>query len=386
MHTLTHRLLGLVMASLVSNAVAAATSYPPAFDPGYRPEASSDEGGFWYQVDKLERDIQHSPFVVTDPALNDYVGNMVCKLAGDYCSDIRVYVIENPHFNAAMFPNGMMHIHSGLLLRVESESQLAAVLGHEIGHYLRSHHLKQWRGLRDGAGVSMVFDMLLTGGLMTWAVMAGNSSFGRNQEIEADAIGANLMHASGYAPVEAANLWRYVDAEQKADSSRQASSVFFATHPQPKERIAKLEAHISQLPETGNTLKNNGLIEKIMPLYRTFMANHLEMQEYEQSELLLAKHEEMGYPEAEVRFFRGELHRLRNQPGDQDLAVDAYTASLKLDNPVPDAHKHLGYLHLRKKNNTEALSHFRNYLALAPDASDKQMIEFYINSLESKND
>ena len=383
MRILFRLLLSLTMLSLASNTIAAAASYPPVFDPGYRPDPSSDDGGFWYQVDKLERDIQHSPFLVTDPELNNYVSNMVCKLAANYCNDIRVYIIENPHFNASMFPNGMMHIHSGLLLRVENESQLAAVLGHEIGHYLRAHHLKQWRGLRDGAAVSMVFDMLLTGGLMTWAVMAGNSSFGRNQEIEADAIGANLMHASGYAPNEAANLWRHVEAEQKADNSKQSSSSFFATHPQPTQRIAKLESHVSQLKSTDGTVEKNGLMQKVMPHYRAFMANHLEMQEYEQSELLLAKHQEMGFPEAEVNFFRGELHRLRNKPGDQELAVKAYTASLGLENSIPDAHKHLGYIQLRNKNNAEAVSHFRNYLALFPDASDKQMIEFYINSLES---
>ena len=48
-----------------------------------------------------------------------------------------------PHFNAGMFPNGLMLVNTGFLLRIQSEAQLAAVLGHEVGHYVKRHGMKR---------------------------------------------------------------------------------------------------------------------------------------------------------------------------------------------------------------------------------------------------
>ena len=56
-----------------------------------------------------------------------------------------------PQFNAMMAPNGMMLVWSGLLLRVENEAQLAAILGHELGHYLERHSVEQLRAAKDRA-------------------------------------------------------------------------------------------------------------------------------------------------------------------------------------------------------------------------------------------
>ena len=87
------------------------------------------------------------------PQLNQYVQELACRLAGDHCPDIRVNLVSTPQFNASMAPNGMMQVWTGLLLRVENEAQLTAILGHEIGHYLARHSVERMRQIKSGTAV-----------------------------------------------------------------------------------------------------------------------------------------------------------------------------------------------------------------------------------------
>src|SRR3546814_7901660 len=69
----------------------------------------------------------------------------------DRCDATRVYILREPTFNATMSPNGTMRVYSGLLLRVRSEAGLAAVLGHEFGHFEKRHALMQFKAARGGS-------------------------------------------------------------------------------------------------------------------------------------------------------------------------------------------------------------------------------------------
>jgi len=312
------------------------------------------------------------------------VNDLVCKLAGDYCSGIRVYIIKNPHFNASMYPNGMMHVWTGLLLRAENEAQLAAVLGHEIGHYLRSHQIDRWRSLRNGASAAIFLDMVLTMGLATMAVASGASAFGRDQEIEADQFGMDLMTKQGYEPNEAVNLWRYVNAEQAADKSKTGHSIFFATHPQPKQRIEKLEETaraVTQHKQSEFVSAEQNYLSAITPHYLEFMEDHFELQEYEQTELLLLKHQQLGYPQGQIDFFRGRLAMLQKGADFQARAETAFLASIDTAAAPAETYRELGYLYLKSRKNQEAATMFHKYLDSQPDASDRKMIEFYLSPI-----
>ena len=137
-----HFILGFVCMTLASALWAADESWtpPPRLK---RPDLASDEGGLWAQMDRAEAKLKTSPFLIRDPALNDYVYGVACKLAAEHCPESRVLRGATPWFNASMAPNGMMQVWSGLLIRMANEAQLAAVLGHEIGHYLARHSLER---------------------------------------------------------------------------------------------------------------------------------------------------------------------------------------------------------------------------------------------------
>src|SRR3546814_6888547 len=78
--------------------------------------------------------------------MSAYVKSVLCRAVGtDRCDATRVYILREPTFNATMSPNGTMRVYSGLLLRVRSEAELAAVLGHEFGHFEKRHSLMQFK-------------------------------------------------------------------------------------------------------------------------------------------------------------------------------------------------------------------------------------------------
>src|SRR5262249_34912191 len=131
---------GLCSCSALALAACNATNAPEGrIMPSSRPALSSDEAGLWRAMDKAEDEVKSSRFRLRDPELNAYVNDVICRLVPDRCPDVRVYVIRTPYFNAQAAPNGMIEVWSGLLLRAKNEAQLAAVLGHELGHYLERH-------------------------------------------------------------------------------------------------------------------------------------------------------------------------------------------------------------------------------------------------------
>ena len=137
-----------------------------------------------------------------------------------------------------MFPTGMMIVNTGLMARVRNEAQLAAVLGHEAGHYYRKHSIERYRSLRNktatmawvgavanvGAGVYSVGPTAaVTGSMRPKAIntLVTMSVFqmSRTQEEEADAYGISLMARSGYTPDAASQIWKQLIEERKASAA-----------------------------------------------------------------------------------------------------------------------------------------------------------------------
>jgi len=92
---------------------------------------------------------------------------------------------------------------------------------------------------------------------------------------------------------------------------------------------------------------------------------------------LLKEHDDS----AEVHFFLGELYRLRGEKDDCENACSEYQKALELGGPLPEIYRSLGVVYLRMGKAKEACDSFEEYLKVNPDASDRQIIESYINRL-----
>lgn len=102
---------GAIMALLagVANAEPAVSQRQPSL----RPALDTVEAGLWSEMDKAEAHVQRSAERDADPALNRYVHDVMCRLAPEYCAELRVYILSRPVFNATAAPNGYLEVWSG---------------------------------------------------------------------------------------------------------------------------------------------------------------------------------------------------------------------------------------------------------------------------------
>ncbi|MBB2485492.1 M48 family metalloprotease [Mitsuaria sp. WAJ17] len=342
-----------------------------------RPDLSSDEGGLWALMDREETKVRRSPFLMKDPELLAYLRSVANRLAGSHAPDLRVYPVRTPFFNASMAPNGMLQIWSGLLLRVDNEAQLAAVLGHEIGHYLQRHTLQRVRDLKDKAAASAFIGLFgLAGALGQLALAASVQSFSRDHEREADIIGLQLMHEAGYDLREAWKIWDYVGLEMAAGQGGASSErSLFASHPPSAERSEKLRQLAAACG--GGLVGQEAFEQRLAPHRFSLMEDELKRGQYGMSLVLLDKLLNRHPRSADLYFFRAEARRLRAAEQDRELALQDLQMAIQLGSEPAQVHRSLGYL-LQQQDSNRAGTAFATYLQRAPDAPDAALIKTYI--------
>ena len=131
----------------------------PLVGPGFKP-ADRDEQGMWKEMERAEEEIAGSNLLIQDPKLTGYLKNIIGTVGGPAAQDFRIYLARIPDFNAMMFPSGFAVVFSGLLLRMRNEAQLAGVIAHELGHFLRRHMIRSWRDERRKTDMFAIGAML----------------------------------------------------------------------------------------------------------------------------------------------------------------------------------------------------------------------------------
>ena len=357
--------------------------------PGFRPERASDEFSLWDTFEKEEQKLKRSRFLIRDPELNAYVHGIACRVAGDFCRDLRVYLVRSPYFNATMAPNGMMQIWSGALLRCQSEAQLAAVIGHEIGHYLRRHGVERFRDAKDKSNWSMLlgFGLSVAGGgqfsgVADAILLATRFAFTRDQEREADTMGLELCAACGYDPEEAANVWAHLVAERKARENQGFRDLIFATHPVEEEREEALRALAKGMEGCG-VPERRGRDRYLKALRRSrtgFFADELRLRDYGPSIALFERMAADEPGDLEVAFHLGEVYRLRAREDDEAKALEHYQRITRQEGAPPETWRSLGLVQRGRGEGAQATEAFRRYLELRPDAEDAAIIRSYIDA------
>ncbi|MDH4016180.1 MAG: M48 family metalloprotease [Actinomycetota bacterium] len=205
--------------------------------------------------------------LVEDAALVAYVDALGRKLAA--ASDRpegpwRFLVIDMPEPNAFALPGGHVYVSRGLLALVNSEDELAGVIGHEIGHVTAGHSAKRVRATIATSPVSIASGLA---GFATSIVspslgrMVANSGqmlqaglvvapYGRAQENEADEIGQRIASRAGYDPAGLTAFLHSLDREVELLSGEQRSASFLDTHPVTADRVAKTRERSGELPHT----------------------------------------------------------------------------------------------------------------------------------------
>ena len=173
-------------------------------------------------------------------------------------------VVDSPVVNAFALPGGYIYVTRGILAWMNSEAELASVLGHEIGHVTSRHAVKQITKVRGYQILSTLgaisspqyrtaqeqfgdfFNILFTG------IMQG---YGRSNEFQADSLGIEYAHKAGYDPSAAVSFMKTLNRlEEKPDNERDFFERLFASHPPTSERIERNEEQSHQLPSSHTEL------------------------------------------------------------------------------------------------------------------------------------
>lgn len=389
-------------------AEAATTPSPAPSRP--KPAPDSVEAGLWDLADTAEKEARNSGDLNTDGALNAYVRGVMCKVADELCGDFRLYIMDRPFFNALMAPNGYGEVWSGLLLRLEDESQLAFVLGHEITHYADRDSIATVQALKDRLGTAMVIGIGLaviggaaaanspnnaqaitnaTQGVVNAAYLGTLFSFfgfSQEQEAKADDRGYDRATRAGYDPAAGGRIWRAMIAETAASDdprtrNRGALGSLFATHPIEANRATALERRAGG--QASADAGRQRYRDAIRPHLASWMRDELRRRDFGQT-LAVINRLRVGEQDLGVlTYFEGEVYRQRRKDGDLERAATAYKAALTHDDAPPQTWRELGSIQLKSGDRAGALASFETYVRLAPTATDRALLDQDIAGLRT---
>ena len=219
------------------------------------------------------REINAQVPLVTDPAINDYVnelGDSIAKLTSRGDLDWHFYVVDSHQVNAFSLPGGFVYVNRGLIESTDRLDELAGVLGHEIGHVIQRHSVKQMQS-QQKIGIVATLACTLTNvcnsGLGQAAINIGGTAVvakhSRHDELQADSEAVENVLRAGIDPEGIPALFEVLVRERQTQPSIVAG--WFASHPLEEARITRAKELIAAL----HADQTNGLLQDI-PTYLSF--------------------------------------------------------------------------------------------------------------------
>jgi predicted Zn-dependent protease len=321
---------------------------------------------------------------VQDRQLSDYIQGIGSTIASETQRPqlpYRFVPLNATYVNAYTFPAGSVGITRGILLELESEAALAALIGHELGHVNARHTAQAMSksilaslavsGLASAASDLGQSSEQLAAGLGQVAAGALLARYSRDNEREADSLALTYMFKAGYGPHGHTELMDMLRSLSKHKPS--AIELMFATHPMSDERYRDSLKGISKLPPSSEKLPLNS--ERYMDSTAKLRSIGNAIDSMQKGERLLSRGK---YSDAES-FFK---EALRFAPGDYAGLLLMAKCQLALEKPdvskrfaqdassvypgEPQALHVLGMTELVLKNYRAAYNHFQQYGQILP--------------------
>jgi predicted Zn-dependent protease len=181
------------------------------------------------------------------------VGGKIAGVANIPNAQWEFVVFDSQEKNAFVLPGGKVGFYKGLMDFAENDDQVAAVLGHEVGHVAARHAALRY-GQQQATQLGLALGGAIAGGVLdqgqhdaAMAILGAGATvgfvlpFSRGNELEADKLGVDYMHAAGYDVKQSIRLW-----ERMGQASSERPTEWMSTHPNPETRIQELRAYINQ--------------------------------------------------------------------------------------------------------------------------------------------
>jgi beta-barrel assembly-enhancing protease len=198
--------------------------------------------------------------IVTDPAISGYLqdlGESIAKTTSRADLDWHFYVVNTKQVNAFALPGGYVYVNRGLIESADRLDELTGTLGHEIGHVIERHSVKEMQNeQKANLGLAAVCTLtnICHSGLTQAAVQVGGSALfarhSRLDELQADSEGVVNVMRAGYDPQGIPDLFQVLLKERRYHPS--VVEGWFASHPLEEARISRANALIAQL-EPGDS-------------------------------------------------------------------------------------------------------------------------------------
>ncbi|WP_323122412.1 M48 family metalloprotease [Burkholderia alba] len=218
--------------------------------------------------ERVMREVRRDPDYLDDWLVRDYLNGVAARLSaaatarfiGGYAPDFDLFAMRDPQINAFSLPGGFIGINSGLVVMTQTESELASVLGHEMGHVLQRHIARMIRA-NEKTGYAALATMLLgvlagilarSGDLGSAIAFGGQAfavdnqlRFSRSAEREADRVGFQLLAGAGFDPYGMPGFFERLERASIGDTGIPA---YARTHPLTGDRMADMDDRARRAP------------------------------------------------------------------------------------------------------------------------------------------
>ncbi len=337
--------------------------------------------------EQIMRDVSTSDEVVQDVEIIDYLnnlGNRLVSASSDKQQKFNFFVVQDNSINAFAMPGGVVGVHTGLILATNSESELASVLGHEIGH-VTQHHMarmlasQKYDTFKNIAGIALALLVAranpdLASGALTTASAVGIQNqldYTRDHEREADRVGLQILDSGGF-DVRAMPAF-FTTLQRGTRFAEGSAPSFLRTHPLTSERIADVTNRVSQMtyrqvPDSvefqyvrAKLIANNGSADTNIQVFEQNIREHKYTNEAaEHYGLAVAYLRKNALPQAEK-----EVAWLRkNAP--QHAMIENLSARLQVveNNPQQAAKQYAAALKLYPDNRALIYGYAGHFLAI----------------------
>lgn len=364
---------------------------------------NEDEQRLWDIASGHENNIGNEGRLIRDREMEAYLEGIAERLLQGRLAhldiEIDFIIVQNNLLSAWVYPYGTIAVNTGLLAGMENEAQLAAILAHELSHFMQRHSYRELisenrqsfigkgLGLLTTAAVAAktgVVDtgLMKAGGMWTDLVTSGYS---RKNEHAADAEGLELMAVANYDRAQAVKAFELL--KQNDAYGVVSPALLWSSHPTLDDRIDNLEKAVAREQRRkdhrpGEVPQSAAYYRAIAPALLRTGAQDVNERYFERARLAFQKYRDARPDEAQGHFLIGETYRLEAPDGpDFESRMAAYQAAIAAEPEFAAAHKELGLAHRQQGHTEPARAALEQYLALEPDAVDAGIIRWYLDGL-----